>query len=240
MIPLKDKNPSPVFPYVNICIIAVNVLVFFYELSLGPYLQHFIFYYGIVPVRYFDPRFAHYFSIVDQIVPIFTSMFLHGGWLHLIGNMWTLYIFGDNVEGYLGHFRYLVFYFLCGLIAAFIHIVTNAHSHVPTIGASGAIAGVMGAYFLLYPNARILSLVPIFFFVTIIEIPAYVFLGFWFFIQFFNGTFAIASGANQFGGIAWWAHIGGFGGGYLLLKTVFGPQKPRGRDVRWTGLKKRF
>ncbi|RLB05398.1 MAG: rhomboid family intramembrane serine protease [Deltaproteobacteria bacterium] len=240
MIPLRDKNPSPVFPYVNISIIVLNVLVFFYELYLGPFLQQFLFYYGIVPVRYFDPRIAQYFSFIDQLVPLFTSMFLHGGWLHLIGNMWTLYIFGDNVEGYLGHFRYFIFYILSGLIAALIHLITNAHSQVPTIGASGAIAGVMGAYFLLYPNARILSLVPIFFFITIIEIPAYVFLGFWFFILFFNGTFAIASGAPLFGGIAWWAHIGGFAGGYMLLKTVFGPQRIRRRDVKWPWFKKRF
>ena len=239
MIPLRDKNPSPIFPYVNVTIIALNVLVFMYELHLGPFLQQFIFRYGIVPVRYFAPGISQYFSATDKLFPLFVSMFIHGGWVHLIGNMWTLYIFGDNVEGYLGHFRYLLFYILSGLIAALIHVITNAHSHLPTIGASGAIAGVMGAYFLLYPHARILSLVPIFFFVTIVEIPAYVYLGFWFFIQFFSGTFAIASRVNEYGGIAWWAHIGGFAGGYALLKTLFGP-KTRRRDRRWSWFKKRF
>lgn len=233
MIPLKDKNPSPVFPYVNLSIILVNVLVFFYELSLGYSLQDFIYHYGIVPARYFDLQISHYFSLVDQIRPLFASMFLHGGWLHLIGNMWTLYIFGDNVEGHLGHFRYLMFYLLCGLMAALIHLLTNLHSQMPTIGASGAIAGIMGAYFLLYPNARIVTLVFIFFFITMIEIPAYVFLGFWFFIQFFNGAFSVLSGANRFGGIAWWAHIGGFGGGILLVKTVFSsPRPPKKRSRR--------
>jgi len=233
VIPLKDKNPSPVFPYVNLSIILVNVLAFFYELSLGNSLQDFIYHYGIVPARYFNVQISHYFSLVNQIPPLFASMFLHGGWLHLIGNMWTLYIFGDNVEGHLGHFRYLMFYLLCGLMAALIHLFTNLHSQMPTIGASGAIAGIMGAYFLLYPNARIVTLVFIFFFITMIEIPAYVFLGFWFFIQFFNGAFSVLSGANRFGGIAWWAHIGGFGGGILLVKTVFSsPRLPKKRSRR--------
>jgi membrane associated rhomboid family serine protease len=140
-------------------------------------------------------------------------MFLHGGFFHLLGNMWFLYIFGDNVEDRLGHFRYLVFYLLCGLTSGISHLFLNWTSQIPTIGASGAIAGVMGAYFLLYPGAKVLTLVPIFFFLHFIEIPAFLFLGFWIFFQFFNAAFS-----PQLGGIAWWAHIGGFFFGIIFLK----------------------
>jgi len=155
-------------------------------------------------------------------------MFLHGGWLHLIGNMWVLYIFGDNIEGELGHVQYLLFYLLCGLIAAVIQVITNPLSNVPTIGASGAIGGVMGAYFLLYPHARILTLIPIFFFFTLMEVPAYLFLGFWFLLQFYSGAFSLISHSEQYQGIAWWAHVGGFVGGMMLLFVFKGlPGKSR-------------
>jgi membrane associated rhomboid family serine protease len=158
-------------------------------------------------------------NIVASFVPIFTSMFLHGGWLHLIGNMWSLFIFGDNVEDTFGHGRFLLFYLGCGVVAAMAQLAMAPHSTLPMVGASGAIAGVMGAYFTLFPHARVLTLVPIIFFV-VIEIPAYVFLGLWFLLQFLSGTVAIGvSGAAEEirGGVAFWAHIGGFATGFLVV-----------------------
>lgn len=220
MIPIRDANPSRSFPIVNYLIIALCIIVFINELMLGPALRRFFMLYGIVPIRYTRLDVALHFGFTAQIIPFFSSMFIHGGWLHLIGNMWTLYIFGDNVESALGHLRYLVFYILSGFIAAIIHIITNPFSPVPTVGASGAIAGVMGAYMFLYPRAKILTLVPIFFFVTLVELPAVIFIGLWFILQFFSGTFSLLSGAGSYGGIAWWAHIGGFIGGVFLLRIL--------------------
>jgi len=217
MIPLRDANPSRTTPVVNYLIIASCTLVFVHELMLGKHLEAFLFQYGLVPARITRHAIAHHFGPGEQLMPFFSSMFLHGGWLHLIGNMWVLYIFGDNIESEMGHGRYLLFYLLCGLIAATIQVITNADSSVPTIGASGAIGGVMGAYFVLYPKARILTLIPVFFFFTLIEVPAYLFLGFWFVLQFFSGTFSLLSRAEQYSGIAWWAHVGGFLGGVVLL-----------------------
>ncbi len=217
MIPLRDANPSRGTPLVNYVLIALCVLAFLYELALGKGLERFLFEFGLVPAKITMPEIAARFSLSERLTPLLTSMFLHGGWLHLIGNMWTLYIFGDNVESDLGHLRYGIFYVLAGLIAAFIHVATNFDSRIPTIGASGAVAGVMGAYFLLYPQAKILTLVPIFFFFTLLEIPAYVFLGFWFMLQFFTGTFSLLASSHNVGGIAWWAHVGGFVGGLVML-----------------------
>jgi membrane associated rhomboid family serine protease len=217
MIPLRDANPSRGTPLVNYVLIALCALAFLYELALGKGLERFLFEFGLVPAKITMPEIAGQFSLSERLTPLLTSMFLHGGWLHLIGNMWTLYIFGDNVEGELGHLRYGIFYVLTGLIAAVIHVATNFDSRIPTIGASGAVAGVMGAYFLLYPRARILTLVPIFFFFTLLEIPAYIFLGFWFMLQFFSGTFSLLAGSHNVGGIAWWAHVGGFVGGLVML-----------------------
>ncbi len=219
MIPIRDANPSRGFPLVNYLIILVCLLVFIYELVLEPYqLNRFFFSYGIVPIRYFRLDVARHFDLTEQLLPFLSSMFIHGGWLHLIGNMWTLYIFGDNVEGALGHLRYLLFYLLCGIVASLLHLFTNPFSPIPTIGASGAIAGVMGAYMRLYPGARVLTLVPIFFFIQLVELPAVIFLGLWFIMQFYSGLLSLASGVSQFGGVAWWAHIGGFIGGMVLLK----------------------
>lgn len=226
MIPLRDANPSGGTPMVNTAIILGCVLAFFFELLLGPNLHYFFIAYGLVPIRYTNLQVAAHFSLWEQALPFFSFMFLHGGWLHLIGNLWVLYIFGDNVESALGHGRYAVFYLACGVASAAIHLLTNPGSQVPTIGASGAIAGVMGAYFILYPRARVLTLVPIFFFFTVIEIPAYVFLAFWFVVQFFNGAFALLAGTGEFGGIAWWAHVGGFLAGIFLLRMLIG-RNPR-------------
>lgn len=230
MIPIRDANPSSGVPIVNYGLIAACVLIFFYELTLGRQLQTFLLQYGLVPAHYTQRELAVHFSGTWQIVPFFSSMFLHGGWLHLIGNMWTLYIFGDNIESELGHARYLLFYVGSGLAAALIQILTSLGSTIPTIGASGAIAGVMGAYFILFPRARILTFVPIIFFFTLIEIPAYVFLGFWFLLQFFSGTFSLLGESKHYAGIAWWAHICGFVGGVLLL-GVLRPRHPRPRSL---------
>lgn len=224
MIPLRDANPSRQFPAVTYGIIAACVVAFLYELLLGPELRVWILHYGIVPVRYTRADVAARFTLADQAIPFVTTLFLHGGWMHLIGNMWVLHIFGDNVESALGRGRYLVFYLLCGLAASVLHIVTNPASRIPTIGASGAIAGVMGAYFVLYPRAKVLTFVPIFFYFTLIELPAYVFLGLWFLMQFFSGTFSLMGGGAQVGGVAWWAHIGGFIAGMVLLR-IFGGRR---------------
>jgi len=224
MIPIRDTNRSEKYPLINIGIIAVTVLVFLIELLQGRGLREFIYLYGLVPARYAEPQVAAHFTTSQQMLPFLTSLFLHGGFLHLLGNMWFLYIFGDNVEGRLGHLRYLVFYVLCGLAAGVSHLVLNWHSNVPTIGASGAIAGVMGAYLMLYPRAKILTLLPLFFFFTFIEVPAFIFLGIWFLFQFL-----IAAGTSgQPGGIAWAAHIGGFLFGIVFLK-LFEKVPKRGR-----------
>jgi len=216
MIPLRDKIPSSSFPIVNIIFIAVNSIVFLYEVSLGSELERFIHEYGLIPAKVV---FYSNTGFVDRFYPFFSSMFLHGGWFHLIGNMLFLYIFGDNVEDRMGHFRYLVFYLLCGFAATFIQIIMNVRSEIPMVGASGAISGVLGAYILLFPKSRIVTLVPIFFFIHIVEIPAAVFLFIWFLMQFVGGlaTFAIS---QDTGGVAFWAHVGGFVAG-LILSRLF-------------------
>ena len=186
MIPIRDAIPSKTFPIINILIIVANGLVFIWQLSLGAQLKEAFLLYGIVPVRYSDPSLSAQFTIFEQVFPFITSMFLHGGFLHILGNMWFLYIFGDNIEDKLGHIRYLLFYFLCGIAAGLIHLYTNWESQLPTIGASGAISGMMGAYLLLYPRSKILTLIPIFFFFQFVEIPAFIFLGYWLLIQLFS------------------------------------------------------
>jgi len=226
MIPFKDNIPSRRFPLVTILIIVVNVLAFMYELSLGRGLQRFMMTYGVVPALV-----AHWpqsdLPITAVVTPFFTSMFLHGGWLHLIGNMWYLWIFGDNVEDRLGHFGFLVFYLLSGLGAGIAHTILNFNTVVPSVGASGAIAGVLGAYVVSYPGARILTLVPFFIFWQVIEIPALIVLGFWFIMQFFYGTASLATTSASQGGVAWWAHVGGFIIGIILIGLF--PRKDRPR-----------
>jgi membrane associated rhomboid family serine protease len=225
LIPIRDTIPNQRTPYVVYGIVALNALAFFkVNLGLGPYdLQAFFQLYGIVPARYADPRVAHALAAVNPALPFLSSMFLHGGLLHFLGNMWTLWIFGDNVEDWFGHLGFLAFYLFCGVASGVMHLVANWGSTLPTIGASGAIAGVMGAYFLLYPQARVLTLVPIFIFIQFMELPAYVFLGLWFLLQFLSGTMAAGGGS---GGIAWWAHIGGFLTGAAIV-FVLGGAKPR-------------
>jgi len=214
MIPIRDTIPSKNYPIVNNAIIAVNVILYMVEMAQGANLDRFIYIYGLVPARYSVPHIASYFSLGRQLFSAVSFMFLHGGFWHLLGNMWSLYIFGDNVEDRLGPLRYLLFYLLCGMTSGLCHLFFNLHSNVPTIGASGAIAGVMGAYLILYPNSKILTLIPIIIIPWFIEIPAFFFLGLWFVLQFINAT----GSHGSMSGIAWWAHIGGFVFGIIYLK----------------------
>ncbi len=221
MIPIRDTIRSQTFPIVNVLFILLNTVIFLYEVSLGSNaLDRLISTYGLVPTHFWTTRG------VAEWIPIFTSMFLHGGWLHLSFNMLALYIFGDNVEDRLGHGRYLIFYLLGGTLAALAHLFAYRTSDVPTIGASGAIAAVLGAYLVLYPRAKVLTLIPIFIIFPIIEIPAVVFLGFWFLLQLITGVSALSTNTFQGGGVAWWAHVGGFVSGALLV-WVFAPRRPR-------------
>ncbi len=224
MFPIRDTIPSHAPPLMTWAIIGANTAVFLFELSLSPQQLEAVFYwFGLVPARYSHPEWAMLLGFpVDNYWPFLTSMFLHSGWMHFIGNMWTLWIFGDNVEDRMGPVRFLFFYLLCGLIAAAVHWFTNLHSTVPTIGASGAISGVLGAYFLLFPRAYIITLIPIFFYPLFVAIPAVTFALIWFFSQLFSGAAALL-GPGQVGGIAWWAHIGGFIAGVLLCKLFVHP-----------------
>ena len=198
MIPLRDVIPSRTTPYLTVTIIVLNVLAWFFELALPADVRTvFLQVYGVVPADF-------------HATTLITSMFLHGGWMHVLGNMWYLWIFGDNVEDRLGHGRFIVFYLLCGVIAALGQIAIDPASTLPTIGASGAIAGVMGAYFVLYPRSRVLTLIPLIIFWEIIELPAIVLLGFWFVIQLFSaGTIAVTASTGG-GGVAFAAHVAGF------------------------------
>jgi membrane associated rhomboid family serine protease len=220
MIPIRDTLRSRRFPQANWLIILANAVAFFYELRIGPSaLNGFINTWGLVPVRLWsDPQSAW--------VTIFSAMFLHGGWFHIVSNMWVLFIFGDNVEDRMGSGQYLVFYLLSGVVAGLMQAFLLPGSAAPMIGASGAIAGVLGAYLVLFPRARILSLVPIFFIFTLIEIPAIIFLLFWFASQLFSGFLSLGGASGS--GVAWWAHIGGFLFG-LLSVFVFA----RRRRVRY-------
>lgn len=215
MIPLKDNIPSRRFPIVNITLIVINFIVFFWELSLGNNLREFVFWkYGFIPQRLFElSMFPH------NILTLFTSIFLHGGWAHILGNMLYLYIFGDNVEDSMGHFRYLIFYLSAGIFANLVQGIFSFNKLIPTIGASGAIAGVLGAYLVYFPGAKILTFAILGFFIEFVYIPAGFYLLFWFLIQLFSGMFSLA--LYEFtGGVAWWAHIGGFVFGLILAPRL--------------------
>lgn len=226
MIPLKDDIVSSSFPFINTLLITINALAFLYELSLGPRLNLFMIQYAAVPEKVVSTGAMGWTSIMS-------SMFLHAGWAHFLGNMLYLYIFGDNVEDALGHFKYLAFYLLCGFGAAWAHILTDPGSAVPMVGASGAIAGVLGAYFLLYPKARVLTLVFLGFFIRIIKIPALVVLGFWIILQLVLGLGSLPL-RGPGGGVAWFAHIGGFACGMVLI-FVMGGWRKRQNYVAKTG-----
>jgi len=219
MFPIRDTIRSRSFPLVNWLIIFANAAAFYYELRIGPSgLNNFINTWGLVPVRFWaDPQIAW--------VTIFSAMFLHGGWFHILSNMWILFIFGDNVEDRMGSGRYLVFYLLSGVAAALLQASLLPGSSAPMVGASGAIAGVLGAYLVLFPRARILSLVPILFIFTLIEVPAVLFLLFWFATQLFSGFLSL--GGTSGSGVAWWAHIGGFAFGLLGAFIFAKRRKPR-------------
>jgi len=206
MFPLRDNVPKRRFPAVTLAIIFLNILVFLQELKLGRHLGPFMVQYALIPARYMRPDeaamlFGPFQNLGAALLPFFSSMFLHGGWLHLIGNMWAFWIFGDSVEGRIGPGRFTALYLTSGVAAGLLHVFTNPHSEVPTLGASGAIAGVMGAYFRFFPGAKVETLVPPFFFGPIFVLPAVVFLGLWFLLQFFNGVLTLGTG-NNFGGVA--------------------------------------
>ncbi|HKX00801.1 MAG TPA: rhomboid family intramembrane serine protease [Bryobacteraceae bacterium] len=222
MFPIRDTQPSYSRPVVTILIIIVNVIVFLHEFTLDGYSRnYFIAHYGLIPARLHASAFL-------------TSMFLHGGWLHIIGNMWFLWIFGDNVEDVLGHAKYLVFYILCGLAAAATQVLFNFDSRLPMVGASGAIAGVMGAYLIKFPHARIVTLVFILFFITTVDVPAVLMLLYWFFIQLFSGVGTIGYSHVSQGGTAFFAHVGGFIAGMILVVIMGTRQKYQSRrDLSW-------
>jgi membrane associated rhomboid family serine protease len=217
MFPLYDTARSRIFPLVNLTLIVANILAFLYELQMGSEaLNNFIFNWGLIPAHLIsDPT--------GSWKTIYTSMFLHGGWFHILSNMWVLFIFGDNIEARMGKMKYLIFYLLSGTAAGLLQTYILPSSQVPMIGASGAIAGVLGAYLVLFPRSRVASLVPIFFIFTIIEIPAVIFLIFWFLTQIYSGWFSLQGSGGS--GIAWWAHVGGFIFG--LIMSFFFAQRRR-------------
>jgi len=209
MIPLRDLTPRTRTPFMTVLIILVNMAVFLYQWSLDPRAgEQLAFAYGMIPARVELAFAGHQVTLVQAFLPLLTSMFLHSGLLHILGNMWFLWIFGDNIEDYLGHFKYLLFYVICGVGAGIVHTVANWGSTLPAVGASGAISGVMGAYIVLFPRARVLTLVPLLVIFFTVQLPAVVILGYWFLIQFLSGVGSL--GTRSTGGTAWWAHIGGF------------------------------
>jgi membrane associated rhomboid family serine protease len=221
-IPLRDDNPTTRIPYVTVSLLALNILVFFFQILSPSGLEYYVLRMGAIPYE-----ITHFTSLpipnVPRLAPpltLLTAMFLHGGILHLLGNMLYLWIFGNNIEDYLGSFRFILFYLLSGLGASVAHIIFNPNSQIPMIGASGAIAGVLGAYLILYPRANVLTLVFLFIFIRIVPIPAAIVLGFWFLLQILN--------VGMGGGVAWFAHIGGFLVGILLIKIFSGGRRPSG------------
>jgi membrane associated rhomboid family serine protease len=216
MFPLRDNIPSRHKPYALWVLLAINVIIFLLTRGFTPAQEVQLFHlFGVVPARFFNPEWAAWHGYPqDALLPLVSHMFLHSGWLHLIFNMWTLWIFGDNVEDVMGPVRFFIFYMLCGFGALGVHMVTSPDSMVPVVGASGAIAGVMGAYFFLYPHAKVVTFLPILIIPFVFELPAVFYLGAWFLTQVFSGMLAPSGG----GGVAWWAHIGGFVAGMLLLR----------------------
>jgi membrane associated rhomboid family serine protease len=225
MLPLRDDQPRYSAPWVTWFLIGLNLLIYFFESALDVRSRVALAgQFGVVPsyLAMFLSGSPGY-PLLAVVLPFFTSLFLHGSWMHVIGNMWFLYIFGDNVEDYLGHFKYLVFYLVTGVLAMGTHVAMNLHSTAPAVGASGAIAGVLGAYFVLYPRARVLT----WFFVLVLWVPAWIILGYWFVLNFLSGTATVLAVQSQnMGGVAFWAHVGGFVSGALLVK-VFGERGQR-------------
>lgn len=210
--PLKDENPTKTFPYMTILIICINCLIFLIELFLGKYRDYFVAKYGVIPFEITHGVDINPKVLLGPYVTLVTSLFLHGGFFHLLGNMWFLWIFGNNIEDVVGHFKFLIFYLLGGIVASLLQIAVSASSTIPVIGASGAVSAILGAYILEFPRARVKTLVFIFIFITVISVPAGVFIGIWFFIQLISSLGRAASN------VAWYAHIGGFIFGLLTIK----------------------
>jgi membrane associated rhomboid family serine protease len=224
LIPLRDSARSRTFPVVNLTIIILNLVIYFKEVTVEPYRLNQIFYtYGLIPADVLNTIFTGA-PLTPVLINFITATFIHGGWVHVIGNMLFLWVFGDNVEDRLGHFKYLLFYLLAGIAGGVVHVITNPASTIPVVGASGAVAGVLGAYIIAFPRSRILALVPIIIIFTLMEIPAVIFIALWFFIQLFNGVASLGGAANP---VAWWAHVGGFLMGMLLIKMM-APRVVRG------------
>jgi membrane associated rhomboid family serine protease len=225
MFPLRDTVRSYTFPVVNWLFIVANAIVFLFEISLSPQaLNRFILTFALVPVRLHIFQPAALLQDPRPLVTLFTHMFLHGGWFHILSNMWVLYIFGDNIEDRMGSVRYFLFYILSGLVAALSQVLIAPNSTQPALGASGAIAGVLGAYLLLYPRSRVITLILLFFIPWFVEIPAIFFLGIWFITQLFSGISSLGVQTASMGGVAWWAHIGGFIFGMLFYR-LFTPRR---------------
>jgi len=229
MFPIRDSVRSESVPVITRGLVIINALVFLMELAFtGPAREQLFYLFGIVPARFTHPDWAASVGFpVGNYWPLLTHQFLHGGWLHVISNMWALWIFGDNVEDRMGSLRFLIFYLLCGVAAGLTQMLSSPLSTVPSVGASGAIAGVLGAYLLLFPRAWVEVVMPIWFYPVFFELPAVVYLGFWFFTQLFSGTMALAS-PRQVGSIAWWAHVGGFVTG-MLFCGIFVERRRRRR-----------
>ena len=228
MIPLRDDNPTTLTPVVTVALIVLNCLVFLYQLSLGPAEERFVLSYAAVPAEWFHPGTVVGDPAVPAAVTVLTSMFLHAGLMHLGGNMLYLWIFGNNIEDVMGPGRFLLFYLLCGIVAVFGHAVTAPDSTVPMVGASGAISGVLGAYLLLFPRARVLVLIPAGFLTRVVPVPAVVVLGFWIVMQIIYGAF---NWGGLGGGVAWFAHIGGFAAGLVLIKVF--QRRPVNDTFQW-------
>jgi len=220
MIPLKDMTPRQSFPVMTLVLIGINVAVFIHQLTLpGPAGDAFIKMYGLVPSHISQALAGHHYTLEQALIPLFTCMFLHGGFLHIIGNMWFLWIFGANVEDRMGPLPYLIFYLICGIGSGAAEVAFSWGSHIPSIGASGAISGVLGAYIVLFPKSRILSLVPLLIIWFLWKVPAVIFIGLWFIMQFLSGVISLGAQSVSGGGVAWWAHVGGFLLGLLLVKA---------------------
>jgi membrane associated rhomboid family serine protease len=230
MIPLRDYRPTRSFPFVTVMLIALNVAAFLQDRLSGHYrLVYLHTAQGIVQAREFVGGLTSHFSLVPNDLvahpllawpTILTSMFLHGNWLHIGSNMLFLWVFGDNIEDSLGRLRFIVFYFLCGLAAAIVQILSDPASTIPMVGASGAVAGVLGAYLLLFPHNRVLTLIPLFIFFTTVELPAYLIIGYWALLQFLNAYLLKGGGMLRGGGVAYFAHIGGFVAGMALIMLM--------------------
>jgi membrane associated rhomboid family serine protease len=224
MIPIRDQIPTKRVPVINYLLITANVIVFIFQWLAGPYEEKLVYEFALIPASFLSN------ISLGEITDIFTSMFMHAGFAHIAGNMLYLWIFGDNVEDSMGSLKYLIFYLFGGLVASLTHIITNPGSQIPTVGASGAIAAVLGAYLILYPQSKVLTIIPLGFFLRLTMVPASIVLGLWFVLQFFSGVLSL--GGPDVGGVAFWAHIGGFISGMVLAK-LFARKRRSEYAVPW-------